>query len=84
MSTPLWAIKGMNYTFKGASKVKNVLKKAKSSKAFTKTKSIAKEYAPVVAIGAVLGAGVGTIATAGYNAATGYKNKRVKKKKGYV
>ena len=31
---------------------------------------------------AVLGAGVGTIATAGYNAATGYKNKRVKKKKG--
>ena len=25
MSTPLWAIKGMNYTFKGASKVKNVL-----------------------------------------------------------
>ena len=24
MSTPLWAIKGMNYTFKGASKVKNI------------------------------------------------------------
>ena len=71
MSTPLWAIKGMNYTFKGASKVKNVLKKAKSSKAFTKTKSIAKEYAPVVAIGPALCAGVGPIATAGYNPDTG-------------
>ena len=28
----------------------------------------------------VLGAGIGSIASAGYNAATGYKTKRVKKK----
>jgi uncharacterized membrane protein YfcA len=81
MSTPLWALKGVNYTFKGANKFKNLFNKGTGAKAFTKTKSITKEYAPVVAVGAVLGAGVGSLATTGYNAATGYKNKRVKKKK---
>ncbi len=55
-------------------------KRIVSSKAFTKTKSAVKEYGPVVAIGGVLGAGIGSIASAGYNAATGYKTKRVKKK----
>ena len=54
-------------------------KRIVSSKAFTKTKSAVKEYGPVVAIGGVLGAGIGSIASAGYNVATGYKTKRVKK-----
>ena len=55
-------------------------KRIVSSKAFTKTKSAVKEYGPVVAIGGVLGAGIGAIASAGYDTATGYKTKRVKKK----
>ena len=55
-------------------------KRIVSSKAFTKTKSAVKEYGPSVAIGGVLGVGIGSIASAGYNVATGYKTKRVKKK----
>ena len=81
MSVPIWAIKGMNKTFSAVNKTKNIFKKGTSSKIFKKTKGAVKEYGPTVAIASVLGAGIGSIATAGYNKATGYKNIRVKKNK---